>query len=147
MVLDLLEFAVFLFLILFGLTLVFVGGLFVLRIARECFRAKPFAAFEKKAAAAIQAADLGWLAIICGPLLGVFLLVPAVLISLCLGPPPKSVAHAGLTSAAQADHSSLSDSFDSWFKLSSFRSICPWMPTRDRWSIAHNSRSSRLRQR
>jgi hypothetical protein len=89
-ILDSLGFAVSLFLVLFGLTLACVGGSFCLRILREYFRAEPFAAFEKKATAAIQAADLGWLAIICGPLLGVFCYLPAIPISLLVGPPSES---------------------------------------------------------
>ena len=88
MVLELLGFAAFLLLVLFGLTLVCVGGFFCLRIIREHFGAKPFAALEKKAAAAIQAADLGWLAIVCGPLLGLFVSLPVLPITLLLGPAP-----------------------------------------------------------
>jgi hypothetical protein len=91
MILDSLGFAVFLFLVLFGLTLICVGGFFCSRILREYFRAKPLAAFEKRAAAAIQSADLGWLAIVCGPLLGVFIFLPAVPISLLLEPLPESL--------------------------------------------------------
>jgi hypothetical protein len=88
MMLDLIGFAVFLLLILFVLTLVCVGGFYVLRIIREYFCARPFAAFEKKAAAAIQATDLGWLAIVCGPLLGLFIFLPVLPISLFVGPAP-----------------------------------------------------------
>ncbi len=84
MVLDLLGFVVVLFLVLFGLTLFCVGGFFCFRIVREYFRGKPFAAFEKKAAAAIQAADMGWLAIVCGPLVPVFIFLPSFLVSLFL---------------------------------------------------------------
>ena len=75
-------FAVFLLLVLFGLTLFCVGGFFCFRIVREYFYGKPFAARETKAAAAIQTADLGWLAIICGPLVPVFILLPALAVSL-----------------------------------------------------------------
>ncbi len=88
MVLELLGFAAVLLLVLFGLTLVCVGGFFCLRIIRDYFRSKPFATFEKKAAAAIQAADLGWLAIVCGPLLGLFLFSATLPITLFAGPAP-----------------------------------------------------------
>jgi hypothetical protein len=53
---------------LFGLTLICVGGFYFTRVIREYFRSKPFVAFEKKAASAIQAADMGWVALVCGPL-------------------------------------------------------------------------------
>lgn len=91
MVLDLLGFVVFLFLVLFGLTLFCVGGFFCFRIVREYFRGKPFTAFETKAAAAIQAADMGWLAIVCGPLVPVFIFLPSFLVSLFLLSPDESL--------------------------------------------------------
>jgi len=72
-ILDLLGFAAVFILILFGITVVGVGGFFFVRMIGENLRAKPFRAFEGKARAAIQAADLGWVAIACGPLLGLFL--------------------------------------------------------------------------
>jgi len=74
-------------LVLFGITLVGVGGFFLVRVFREYFRAKPFSAFEKKAAAAIQAADLGWLAIACGPLLGFFISLMGLPVGLLLRKP------------------------------------------------------------
>jgi hypothetical protein len=88
MVLELIGFAAFLLLILFGLTLVCVGGFFCLRIVREYFGAKPFAAIEKKAGAAIQAANLGWLAIVCGPMFGLFLFLLVLPITLLVGLAP-----------------------------------------------------------
>ena len=91
MVLDLLGFVVVLLLVLFGLTLLCVGGFFGLRIVREYFGGKPFAAFEKKAAAAIQAADLGWLAIVCGPLVPALIFLPMLPLSLFFGPPDGSL--------------------------------------------------------
>jgi uncharacterized membrane protein YciS (DUF1049 family) len=86
MVLHLIGFVVVLLLVLFGLTLICVGGYFCARIAREYFRSKPFAVFEKKATAAIQAADLGWLAIVCGPLVPVLIVLPMLSISLFVRP-------------------------------------------------------------
>src|SRR5260370_13459271 len=71
-ILDILVGPVMTLLMLFGITLVGVGGFFFLRVFREYFRAKPFSKFEKKAAAAIQAVEMGWVAIACGPLLGFF---------------------------------------------------------------------------
>jgi hypothetical protein len=88
-ILDLLGFAAALLLILFGITLIGVGGFYFFRIIREYFRAKPFVAIERKAAAAMQAADLGWLAIVCGPLLGVVIFLLVLPLSLFLGPPPE----------------------------------------------------------
>ena len=72
-----------------ALKLIGVSGFYYLPIIREYLRAKPFAAFEKKAAAAMQAADLGWLAMVCGPLFKVFIFLPVLPISLFLGPPPE----------------------------------------------------------
>jgi hypothetical protein len=89
--LNLFGFGVFLLLILFGITLIGVGGFYFLRIVREYFRAKPFAAIEKKAAAAMQAADLGWLAIVCGPVFGVAVFLCVLLGTLFLGPPPEGL--------------------------------------------------------
>lgn len=88
MVLDFLAFIVYLLLVLFGLTLVCVGGFFCLRIIREYFCGKPFAAFEKKATAAIQAADMGWIAIVCGPIFGLVIFLAVLPITLLMGPAP-----------------------------------------------------------
>ena len=82
MVVELLGFVAILFLVLFGLTLLCVGGYFCLTIVREYFRGKPFAVFEKKATSAIQAADMGWLAIVCGPLIPVLIFLPMLPLSL-----------------------------------------------------------------
>jgi hypothetical protein len=73
-------------LILFSITLISVGGFYFLRMIREYFRSKPFVAFEKKAAAAIQAADMGRVAIVCGPILGFAIAVPGLLLFLFVGP-------------------------------------------------------------
>jgi hypothetical protein len=89
MMLDLLGFATALLLILFGITLIGVGGFYFFQIIRECFRAKPVVALEKKAAVAMQAADLGWLAIVCGPVFGVAIFSLVLLGTLFLGPPPE----------------------------------------------------------
>jgi hypothetical protein len=91
MVLELLGFAVFLLLVLFGLTLLCVGGYFCVRIVREYFRSKPFATFEKKAASAIQAADMGWLALVCGPLVPALIFLLLLPLSLFVGPPDMSL--------------------------------------------------------
>jgi hypothetical protein len=68
-------------LILFSITLISVGGFYFVRLIRVCFRSKPLAAFEHEAAAAIDAANLGMVAIICGPLYGIFALMVVIPIS------------------------------------------------------------------
>ena len=61
---------VMILLMLFGITLIGVGGYFFLRVFRDYRVAKPAIAYEKKATAAIESATLGQVAVVCGPLLG-----------------------------------------------------------------------------
>jgi hypothetical protein len=61
--------------ILFGITLVGVTGFFFLRLIANRPGSKPSTTFQQKARAAFQAADLGWLALVCGPLCGVLVLL------------------------------------------------------------------------
>ncbi len=86
MILDFLGFAALLILILFGITLAGVGGFFLVRTIGENLREKPFRAFESRVKAAIQAADLGCLAIACGPLLGFFISLAILPVALELAP-------------------------------------------------------------
>src|SRR5262249_16428638 len=55
-------------LFLFGITSIAVGSFFFLRFVESYLRGGRFLAGQKKAVAAVQAADLGWLAVACGPL-------------------------------------------------------------------------------
>jgi hypothetical protein len=59
-------------LILFGITSVGVGAFFLFRVVVSSLRGKPYLAFQKRTLAAIQAGNLGWLALACGPLVGFF---------------------------------------------------------------------------
>ena len=54
-------------LFLFGITSIAVGSFFFLRFVRSYLRGGRFLAGRKKAVAAVQAANLGWLAVACGP--------------------------------------------------------------------------------
>jgi hypothetical protein len=72
MIMEMLMFAPILLLILFGITSVVIGGFYLLRIVVSSLRGTPYHVFHKRTVAAIQAGNLGWLAIICGPLLGLF---------------------------------------------------------------------------
>jgi hypothetical protein len=65
-------FAVEVILILFGITLVFVAAFYFLRVVISSLRGKPFVAIQKRAAAAMQAGNLAWMAVICGPLVALF---------------------------------------------------------------------------
>jgi hypothetical protein len=79
--------------ILFVVTLVIVSGYFILRVLGARFRGKPGATFQEKARAAFQAADLGWLALFCGPCLGLCITLLILLKSLTDGDfKPSSVA-------------------------------------------------------
>jgi hypothetical protein len=97
LILDLLDFAVALFLILFGITLTGVGGYFFVRLFAQIRRGKPFQVFEQRASAALQAADLGWVAIACGPVLGFFISLITVSI---LVVSPAGESDRGLVAAA-----------------------------------------------
>ncbi len=54
-------------LFLFGITLIAVGGFFFARFIASYLRGGPFRAAQKRAAAAVQAANLSWLSLACGP--------------------------------------------------------------------------------
>jgi hypothetical protein len=73
-----LMFVVLFLLVLFGITSMAVGGFFLVRSVKSRLRGGPFLAAHKRVIAAVQATNLGWLALACGPLLGLF----TVLISL-----------------------------------------------------------------
>jgi hypothetical protein len=86
MTLRFIAFVLCLLIVLFAITLVAVGGFYLVRVRREYFRFKPFVAFDKKAKDALQAADLGWLAIICGPTLGLLMSLLMFTLWLLFGP-------------------------------------------------------------
>ena len=65
-------FLVSLLLILFGITLIGICASYFYDLIGEYFRGDPFSVIERKARAAIEAADLGWLAIASGPFVGLF---------------------------------------------------------------------------
>jgi hypothetical protein len=79
-----LVFAVLLLLILFGMTSMAVGGFFFVRFVRSYLQGGPFLAVQKRVIAAIQATNLGWLALACGPLLGLILVLITLPITLPL---------------------------------------------------------------
>src|SRR5262245_22727680 len=58
-------------LFLFGITSIAVGGFYFLRFVRTYFRGGRFFAAQKKAVAAVEATNLGWLAVACGPLVAI----------------------------------------------------------------------------
>jgi hypothetical protein len=66
-------FAIILLLSLFGITFVGVCGFYFANLLREYFRGETVSMIEKKARSAINAADLGWLAIVSAPLLGLLI--------------------------------------------------------------------------
>jgi hypothetical protein len=72
-IIELLEFVPVLLLILFGITAVVISGFFLLQVVVTSLRGKPYHVFQKRAIAAIQAGNLGWMAIICGPFLAFFI--------------------------------------------------------------------------
>ncbi len=59
--------------IIFGITFVGVASFFFVRLIGKQLGSKPSTTFQEKARAAFQAADLGWLALACGPLCGVLI--------------------------------------------------------------------------
>ncbi len=59
--------------IMFGITLVGIGGYYLIRVVGASLQGKPYQALQKRAIASIQAGNLGWMAIVCGPLFGLFL--------------------------------------------------------------------------
>jgi hypothetical protein len=67
-------------LILFGITLVFVAGFYFVRVIRAYLRLRRAGALQERAAGATQAGDLAWLAITCGPVIGLLATAPAFLI-------------------------------------------------------------------
>ena len=79
-ILELLTFVPILLLILFGITTVGIGGFFLARVVVGSLGGKPYQAFQKRTLGAIQAGNLGWMAILCGPFLGLF-------VCLCTLPP------------------------------------------------------------
>jgi hypothetical protein len=72
-IMELLVFVPMLLLILFGITAVGIGGFYFAQVLVSSLRGKPYQAFQKRTVAAIQAGNLGWMAIACGPILGLFL--------------------------------------------------------------------------
>jgi hypothetical protein len=66
-------FVIIFLLSLFGITLVGFCGYYFGHLLHEYFRGEHFAVIEQKARSAIEAADLGWVAILSAPLLGLFL--------------------------------------------------------------------------
>lgn len=62
-----------LILVLFGITFFCICGSYFAGLIGEFFRGDVFAVVEQKARAAIEAADLGWVALVCGPFCGLFL--------------------------------------------------------------------------
>jgi hypothetical protein len=65
-------------LILFVITVLAVGGYFLVRVIGSSIRSKRFIVLQTKALAAVQAANLGWLAVVCGPLLGLLITLFAI---------------------------------------------------------------------
>jgi hypothetical protein len=75
-------FAVEVVLILFGITLVFVAGYYFLRVASSALKGHSIGALQTRVAAAMQAGNLGLMAVVCGPLVGCFIglmTLPAVM--------------------------------------------------------------------
>jgi hypothetical protein len=79
-----LVFVVLLLSILFGITSMAVGGFFFVRFVGSYLQGGPFLAAQKRVLAAIQATNLGWLALACGPLLGLFIALISLPITLPL---------------------------------------------------------------
>jgi hypothetical protein len=57
-------------LVVFGITFVAVASFYLLSVLATRFRGEPGLTIREKARAAFEAADLGWLALFCGPLCG-----------------------------------------------------------------------------
>jgi hypothetical protein len=69
-------------LILFGITLIVVGGYYSIPVAVSSLFGKPFTALQKRSAAAMQSGHLAWMAVVCGPLVSSFvglMTLPAML--------------------------------------------------------------------
>jgi ClpX C4-type zinc finger len=47
-------------------------GAYLLPLVKECFRGETGSVIERKARSAVEAADLGWVALVSGPLCGLF---------------------------------------------------------------------------
>ncbi len=58
--------------IVFGITLLCVCASYFLPLIKDCFTSETCSVIERKARSAIEAADLGWVALVSGPLLGLF---------------------------------------------------------------------------
>jgi hypothetical protein len=74
--------AAFVLLILFGITSIVVGGYYFIRVAVSSLLSRPFAASQKRSAAARQSGHLALLAVACGPLISLFIgliSIPALL--------------------------------------------------------------------
>jgi hypothetical protein len=72
LIVEVLSCAAVVLLILFGITLIIVGGYYFVRFAIPSLFGKSFTALQKRSAAAMQSGHLALLALVCGPLVSTF---------------------------------------------------------------------------
>jgi hypothetical protein len=63
---------ILLFLSVFGVTLLCISGSYFLPLVKECFTSEAHSVIEQKARSAVDAADLGWAALVAAPFCGLF---------------------------------------------------------------------------
>ena len=89
LILEVLAFFGIVSLVLFGITLIAVGGFYFVRVVGAYLGRKRDSALQERASAAMQAGNLAWMAVVCGPLLGFFggliSTLPAVMIERRMG--------------------------------------------------------------